>query len=178
MSERSARKWQCGPLPSETKTERHWRTRPDPLRRGLGGGGTAPAPRRGRRRAQGNDNYRVAGGEIPRQVQRLAAPHPATATTRLAGTQRPRPGGLLPPGAPPGARGPTGLHPLQLPGSHHRRPPLPPPAVPAGAEPFGVALRRGGHRRDLPGPEAGTPECPVAAGRCAPGDPLPTTPQP
>ena len=31
MSERSARKWQCGPLPSETKTERWWRTRPDPF---------------------------------------------------------------------------------------------------------------------------------------------------
>ena len=31
MSERSARKWQCGPLPSETKTERQWRTRPDPF---------------------------------------------------------------------------------------------------------------------------------------------------
>ena len=28
MSERSARKWRCGPLPSETKTERHWRTPP------------------------------------------------------------------------------------------------------------------------------------------------------
>ena len=27
MSERSARKWQCGPLPSETKLERRWRTR-------------------------------------------------------------------------------------------------------------------------------------------------------
>ena len=31
MRERSARKWQCGPLPSETKTERWWRTRPDPF---------------------------------------------------------------------------------------------------------------------------------------------------
>ena len=31
MSERSARNWQCGPLPSETKTERRWRTRPDPF---------------------------------------------------------------------------------------------------------------------------------------------------
>ena len=29
--ERSARKWQCGPLPSETKQERRWRTRPDPF---------------------------------------------------------------------------------------------------------------------------------------------------
>ena len=31
MSQRSARKWQCGPLPSETKQERWWRTRPDPF---------------------------------------------------------------------------------------------------------------------------------------------------
>ena len=31
MSERSARRWQCGPLPSETKQERRWRTRPDPF---------------------------------------------------------------------------------------------------------------------------------------------------
>ena len=31
MSVRSARKWQRGPLPSETKAERRWRTRPDPF---------------------------------------------------------------------------------------------------------------------------------------------------
>lgn len=31
MSERSARKWQQGPLPSETKAPRWWRTRVDPL---------------------------------------------------------------------------------------------------------------------------------------------------
>ena len=31
MSKRSARKWQCGPLASETKQERRWRTRPDPF---------------------------------------------------------------------------------------------------------------------------------------------------
>lgn len=31
MSQRSARKWQCGPLPPETKQERWWRTRPDPF---------------------------------------------------------------------------------------------------------------------------------------------------
>lgn len=31
MSERSARKWQHGPLPSETRTLRTWRTRRDPL---------------------------------------------------------------------------------------------------------------------------------------------------
>ena len=31
MSERSARKWQRGPLPSATKVTRDWRTRPDPF---------------------------------------------------------------------------------------------------------------------------------------------------
>ena len=31
MSVRSACKWQSGPLPSETKQERWWRTRPDPF---------------------------------------------------------------------------------------------------------------------------------------------------
>jgi hypothetical protein len=31
MSERSARKWQTGPLPSQTQEPRHWRTREDPF---------------------------------------------------------------------------------------------------------------------------------------------------
>ena len=31
MCVRSVRKWQSGPLPSETKQERWWRTRPDPF---------------------------------------------------------------------------------------------------------------------------------------------------
>ena len=31
MSERAARKWQDGPMPSTTKKERAWRTRPDPF---------------------------------------------------------------------------------------------------------------------------------------------------
>ncbi|WP_437780398.1 hypothetical protein [Sorangium sp. So ce1097] len=31
MSERTARTWQRGPLPSETKQARTWRTRPDPF---------------------------------------------------------------------------------------------------------------------------------------------------
>ena len=31
MSVRSARKWQCGLLPSQAKPEHRWRTRPDPF---------------------------------------------------------------------------------------------------------------------------------------------------
>ena len=134
MRERSARKWQCGPLPSETKTERRWRTGPDPFdgvwedlvqeTAPAPGRYTAPAPGRGRRQAQGNDNHRVAGGAASRPLQRLPAPHSATAITGLADPQRPGPGGLLPPGASPGARGPDRLHPLQLPGSEKLRRPL------------------------------------------------------
>ena len=158
MSERSARKWQCGPLPSEAKTERRWRTRPDPFD-GVWEEEILPL-------LQGEAAGRLRATTIIEwleeqaswTLQRLPAPHPATAITGLAGTQRSGPGGLLPPGASSVPRGPDRLHPLQLPGSDHRRPLLPPPAVPAGAEPLGVALRRGGHRGDLPGPEAGTPK--------------------
>jgi hypothetical protein len=31
MCERTARRWQEGPVPSATKTARTWRTRPDPF---------------------------------------------------------------------------------------------------------------------------------------------------
>lgn len=31
MSERTARKWQVGPLPSQARPTRDWRTRPDPF---------------------------------------------------------------------------------------------------------------------------------------------------
>ena len=49
---------------------------------------------------------------------------------------------------------------------------LPPPAVLAGVEPFRVALRRGGCRRDLCGPEAGTAERALGTGQRAPGHTL------
>ena len=120
MSERSARKWQCGPLPSETKQERRWRTRPDPFD-GVWEEEILPLLQGEARQAQGNDNYRVAGGEIPRPVQRLPAPHSATPVTGLAGTQRPGSGGLLPPGASTWPGGAARLHPLQLSGSNRRR---------------------------------------------------------
>ena len=150
MSQRSARKWQCGPLPSETKQERWWRTRPDPFD-GVWEEEILPllqGEAAGRLRATTIiecPSTSSGGGEIPRPVQRLTTAHPATTITGLAGNARSRPRGLLSPGASAGTRGPDRLHPLQLPGSHHRRPALPPPAVPTGAESFGLALRRGGH---------------------------------
>ena len=137
MSERSARKWQCGPLPSETKRERQWRTRPDPFD-GVWEEEILPLLRgeaAGRLRATTIIECPSAssgGGEISRPVQRLPAPHPATPITGLAGTQRAGSGGLLPPGASIWPGGAARLHPLQLSGSNHRQPALPPPAVPAG----------------------------------------------
>ena len=86
MSVRSARKWQSGPLPSQTKQERRWRTRPDPfegvweeeigpLLRGDPGGSLkattiieCPSADSG-------------GGASPRPVQRLPAAHHAATIT-------------------------------------------------------------------------------------------------
>ena len=101
MSERSARKWQCGPLPSETK-ERQWRTRPDPFD-GVWEKEILPlllGEAAGRLRA--TTMYRVAGGAASRPVQRLAAAHPATTITRLASAQRPDQEVYFPQEHPPG----------------------------------------------------------------------------
>ena len=151
MSERSARKWQCGPLPSETKTERRWRTRPDPFD-GVWEEEILPllqGEAAGKLRAttiiewlEDQHPGRFSASQLRTLQRRLQALRQA----QEAGSARSGPGGIFPPRASAGARGSDRLHPLQLPGSGRRRPALPPPAVPAGAEPFGVALRRGGHR--------------------------------
>ena len=107
MSVRSACKWQSGPLPSATKPEHWWRTRPDPfdgvweeeiepLLRG------DPASKLKATTIIECPSTSSGGGGASRPLQRLPAPHSATAITGLAGPQRPGPGGLLPPGAYPG----------------------------------------------------------------------------
>ena len=177
MSERSARKWQIGPLPSETGTGRRWRTRPDPFD-GVWEEEILPllqGEAAGRLRATTIIEWleeRHPGRFSASQLRTLQRRLQALRQAQEAGAQRSRSGSVLPPGASPGARGPAGLHPLQFSGSDHRRAALPPPAVPAGAEPLWLALCRGGCRRDLPGPEAGIPERAVGAGRRASGDPL------
>ena len=132
-------------------TERRWCTRPDPFD-GVWEGNPAPAHLQARERQLSGLEEKSPGRFSASQLRT------ATPITGLAGTQRSGSGGLLPPGASTWPGGAARLHPLQLPGSNHRRPALPPPAVPAGVEPFRLALRRGGCRRDLCGPEAGTPE--------------------
>ena len=137
MSERSARKWQCGPLPSETKQERRWRTRPDPFD-GVWEEEILPLLRgeaAGRLRATTIIEWleeKFPGRFSASQLRTLQRRLQALRQAQEAGTQRSGSGGLLPPGASTWPRGAARFHPLQLSGSDHRRPALPPPAVPAG----------------------------------------------
>ena len=169
MSERSARKWQCGRLPSETKQERRWRTRPDPFD-GVWEEEILPllqGEAAGRLRATTIIEWleeKFPGRFSASQLRTLQRRLQALRQAQEASTQRTRAGGLLSPGASTWPGGAARLHSLQLSGSNHRRPALPPPAVPAGVEPFRVALRRGGCWRDLCGP--------LETGRRAPGDPI------
>ena len=172
MSERSARKWQCGPLPSETKQERRWRTRPDPFD-GVWEEEILPLLR-------GEAAGRLRATTIIEWLEekspgRFSASQLRTLQRRLQDWRAlngPDQEVYFPQEHPPGREAQARLHPLQLPGSNHRRPALPPPAVPAGVEPFRVALRRGGCRRDLCVPEAGTAERALGTGRRAPGHTL------
>ena len=85
MSERSARKWQCGPLPSETGTERHWRTRPDPFD-GVWEEEILPL-------LQGEAVGRLRATTIIQRPSRSSPPPriPASATSQALGWSRPVP---------------------------------------------------------------------------------------
>ena len=169
MSVRSARKWQDGPLPSETKRERGWRTRPDPFE-GVWEEEIEPLLR-------GDPEGKLKSTTI---IEWLEEHHPGRfSASQLRTLQRrlqdwralhgPEREVYFPQEHPPGREAQHGLHPRQLPWGYHRWPALPPPAVSADPQPLGLALRRDRHRRDLPGPQAGIAERPVGPGRRSPG---------
>ena len=103
-------KWQCGPLPSETKQERRWRTRPDPFD-GVREEEILPLLRgeaAGRLRAttiiewlEEKSPGRFSASQLRTLQRRLQG---------LAGTQRSGSGGLLPPGASTWPGGAARLH--------------------------------------------------------------------
>ena len=113
MSERSARKWQCGPLPSETK-QRRWRTRPDPFD-GVWEEEILPLLR-------GEAAGRLRATTIIEWLEGFPG------RFKLRTLQRHRTGGhstvriTTSPRASTWPGGAARLHPLQLPGSNHRRP--------------------------------------------------------
>ena len=79
MSQRSARKWQCGPLPSESKQERWARTRPDPFD-GVWEEEILPLLRGPDcRQAQSKDNYRVLYGKLRRRDSPAGSASPGCA---------------------------------------------------------------------------------------------------
>ena len=84
MSARSARKWQCGSMPSEAKTERWWRTRADPFD-GVCEEEILPllgCEAAGRLRATTIIDWLEE--KLSRPVQRLTTPHAATTIAGLA----------------------------------------------------------------------------------------------
>ena len=170
MSVRSARKWQRGPLPSETKQERRWCTRPDPFE-GVWEEEIEPLLRgdpAGKLKATTIiecPSTSSGGGTTPRPVQRLPATRSATAITRLAGAQRPRPGGLLPPGASPGREAQIDFTHGNSLGVTIAGRLFPHLLFHLILKPLGLVLRRGGCRRDLPGATAGTTSRTMDSGR-------------
>ena len=113
-------------MPSETKQERRWRTRPDPFD-GSGRKKSCPC-------------LTIIEWLEERFPGRFSASQLRTLQRRLQDWRAlngPDQELYFPQEHPPGRE--AQLDPLQLPGSNHRRPALPPPAVPAGVEPFGYA---------------------------------------
>ena len=111
MSVRSARKWQSGPLPSATKPEHRWRTRPDPFD-GVWEDEIEPLLRgdpTGKLKATTIIDWlgeqhpgRFSAAQLRTLQRRLQALRQA----QEAGAARSGPGGVLPPGASAGAGGP------------------------------------------------------------------------
>ena len=169
MSVRSARKWQMGPLPSTTKQERRWRTRPDPFD-GVWEEEIEPLLR-------GDPAGKLKATTI---IEWLAELHPSRfSVSQLRTLQRrlqdwralngPEQEVYFPQEHPPGREAQIDFTHSNSLGVTIASQPLPPHAVPADTHPLGVALRRGHHRRDLPGVAAGYPVRPVDTGRGPPG---------
>ena len=126
MCVRSARKWQDGPLPSETNEERWWRTRPDPFD-GVWEEEIEPLLRedpKGKLKAttiiewlEEQHPGRFSASQLRTLQRRLQALRQA----QEAGAEWSGPGGVLPPGAPTGSGGPVRLHPRQRLGGDRRR---------------------------------------------------------
>ena len=116
MSVRSARKWQSGPLPSATKQDRWWRTRPDPFDE-VWEEEIEPLLRddtKGKLKAttiiewlEEQHPGRFSAFQLRTMQRRLQALRQA----QEAGAQRSGSGGVLPPGASAGSGGPVRLHP-------------------------------------------------------------------
>ena len=153
MSVRSA--WQCGPLPSETGQERWWRTRTDPFD-GVWEEEILPL-------LQGEAAGRLRATTIIEWLEekfpgRFSASQLRTMQRRLQDWRAlngPDQEVYFPQEHPPGREAQIDFTHCNSLGVTIRRPALPAPAVPAGAEPLGLAVRGGGCRADLPGPEGG-----------------------
>ena len=169
MSVRSARSWQEGPLPSEKREERRWRTRADPFE-GVWEEEIEPLLRD--EAAGGLRATTIVKYLEERHPGRFSASHLRTLQRRLQewrAKHGPEKEVYFPQEHPPGRE-------AQIDFTHCKS-----PGVSIGGQPYahllfhfvlshsGLALRRGGCRRDISGPTAGITRGPVDSGRCAPG---------
>ena len=95
MSERAARKWQSGALPSTAKAPRTWRPPGGPVRRRVAVGGRSAAGGRHRRTTAGADAVQGAVPAASGSLSAGAAADVAAAGPRLAGAVRSRQRGVL-----------------------------------------------------------------------------------
>ena len=105
MSERSARTWKTGALPSQTKEARDWRTRPDPFAE-VWTSEVVPlleADEKGVLEAK--TVIDILAEKHAGQVQRVADAHPAATHARVARARRAAQGGLFRAGHEPGRQG-------------------------------------------------------------------------
>ena len=169
MSVRSARSWQEGPLPSEKREERRWRTRADPFE---GGWEEEIEPLLRDEAAGGLRATTIVKYLEERHPGCFSASHLRTLQRRLQkwrAKHGPEKEVYFPQEHPPGREAQIDFTHCKSLGGEHWRPALRTPVVPLRAEPLGLALRRGGCRRDISGPTAGITRGPVDSGRCAPG---------
>ena len=165
MCVRSARKWQSGPLPSETKQERWWRTRPDPFD-GVWEEEIEPLLRddpRGKLKAT-----TIIEWLEEQHPGRFSASQLRTLQRRLQDWRAlhgPDQEVYFPQEHPPGREAQFDFTHGNSLGVTIAGEPYPHLLFPADPQPLRVALRRDRRRRDLPGPQAGTAECTLGTGR-------------
>ena len=151
MSERAARKWQSGPLPSTAKAPRGWRTAGGPLRGGVAVGGRAAAGGGHRRPAAGADAVQGAVPAASGPLSAGAAADLAAASPGVAGAVRSRPRGVLRAGSGSGSGGGVRLHRLERAWGDASGCGVPAPAIRVGAELQPVDVCGAGAERNVRG---------------------------
>ena len=171
MSERAARKWQSGPLPSTAKAPRWWRTREDPFAEVWQSEVVPQLVADTDGRLQVLTLFKALCRRHPGRFQpgQLRTLQRRIREWRVQVRSRPR--GVLRAGSGPGSGSGVRLHRLERPGGDAAGRGVPAPAVRVGAELQPVDLCGAGAERDVRGAGVGPAGRAVDAGRGSGGAP-------